>query len=214
LTTRFGSDGEAEPGELPAQLYLVKSDGSEVRPLLKTAGRYGFYGRLSPDGRRALYLARTKGGHRLFVVDVDGGAPVLVSQHADVQINGYSWCPDGERIAYAWQKADGSPSRFIVVVGRDGKGASTILVGEHEAPLVVADWRVVPEWPAGEGLGKQAQPHDVQIAPDLTPDKQNQWPPSDLKGARDRQNKQNQRPPSDRKGARDRQTRTPNRGPA
>ncbi len=143
LTTRFEVEAK---GEIQAQLYLVKTDGSQIRPLLKP-NRNGFFGRLDRDGQRVLYLTAKRDGdtltHRLYVADTKGGEPVPVSERSHVLIHGYGWSPDGERVAYAWQQGgEAAKGSSVVVVGRDGKNPRTLLSTEDESgSLAVTDWR-------------------------------------------------------------------------
>src|SRR5262249_17757513 len=86
LTTRFKTEAD---GEIKDQLYLVQTDGSKIRPLLKP-NKNGFFGRLDPDGRRVLYLTAKRDGdtltHRLYVADANGGEPVAISEKSHVLI--------------------------------------------------------------------------------------------------------------------------------
>jgi hypothetical protein len=138
---RFEPEGGAE---IRAQLFLVKTDASEVRPLLKE-GHNCFYGRLAPDGRGVLYLTAKRDGdtlvHRLYVADTGGSEPVAVSDKGHTPIFGYAWSLDGKKVSYAWQEGPEAAKRSVVVVGRDGKGAVTLFSGEEEASSAVADWR-------------------------------------------------------------------------
>ncbi len=137
-------------------LHLMNRDGSEARAL--TDGSHPVDGgRLSPDGRRLLYLApdpQRKGkGPGLFVLDVARGKSVRVEGQP---LNGhmgscYCWSPDGKRIAYSWrqfhekEEANQETESALVVADADGSHPVTIATEKGDSAglitLALFDWR-------------------------------------------------------------------------
>src|SRR5439155_10615437 len=108
LTTELDLQGK----EPVSRLHLVSRDGS--KDLALTDGKaLVTFGRLSPDGRKVLYLGpdpERKGRERdarfgLFVLDVPKRQAVRVKeQPLNGTIMGFCWSPDGKRIAYGWRQ--------------------------------------------------------------------------------------------------------------
>jgi RNA polymerase sigma factor (sigma-70 family) len=154
LTTEPDARGE-EPA---ARLHLVRRDGSEDR-VLKAAGRFAVFGRLSPDGRRVLYMALdpqrqgNKPGENqlgLFVLDIRLGKAVRVEeQPLNGLLMGHCWSPDGKRIAFAWRQKNTPPGQqtesHLVVADPDGRNAVTLATERSEFGGVITlgdpDWR-------------------------------------------------------------------------
>jgi Tol biopolymer transport system component len=142
-----------------ARLYLMNRDGTEAETL--TDGTEPVYsGRLSPDGRKLLYLApdperkRKDGvaGKGLFVLDIPKRKSMrLEGQPLNGEFVGFCWSPDGKRIAYAWRQvhekkdADQDMESSLVVADADGKNPVTIATEKAlvTGPIAIGavDWR-------------------------------------------------------------------------
>jgi Tol biopolymer transport system component len=72
----------------------VSADGTERRTIVRAS-----YFAWSPDGSRMAYLSR-ESSPQLYVVDVEGGAPVNVSGGA-VSPSPVRWSPDGRQLLFA-----------------------------------------------------------------------------------------------------------------
>jgi RNA polymerase sigma factor (sigma-70 family) len=146
--------GKQPPG---ARLCLASRDGSEIRELTDGSQR-AFFGRLSPDARRVLYLApdpQRKGKELagllgLFILDVHQRKSVrLLDQPLDGDIMGFAWSPDGKRIAYAWRQAAPAPGQqtesHLIVADRDGRNPVTIATERGDSPGTITidavSWR-------------------------------------------------------------------------
>jgi Tol biopolymer transport system component len=165
MVTDWSQDGryflttELDVSQKPptGRLHLVRRDGSEDRVLTGTA-RLSFDGRLSPDGRRVLYMApdpQRKGqqedaAYGLFVLDIRRGKSARVEgQPLNSTMMGFCWSPDGKRLAYAWRQLDAAAGQqtesHLVVAEADGRNPVTVATerGEFEAMITVAgpDWR-------------------------------------------------------------------------
>ena len=128
------------------------------------------FGKLSPDGTKVLTYtaepivvtpaekkARGEMGSApkqpklvLSVIDpVAGSMTKLGGQPLNATIQGYSWSPDGKKIAYAWQEVhDGGREKQaesrLVVCDADGKNAKTIAseTGKNgQVTIGHVDWR-------------------------------------------------------------------------
>lgn len=81
------------------QLYLMKTDGTEERRL--THDGLNVYSRISPNGKKVLYLHQTRAeGNSIWTVDVDGeNATEIVKEVGLSRPGGAFWSPDGKQIA-------------------------------------------------------------------------------------------------------------------
>lgn len=115
-----GHPAEIDPGKLiadrrgrgPTDLYLCRPDGSQLRPVTRTADYSEYGGKFSHDGQRMLYR-RLAAGHevnhdqwgmfgQLVIANADGSNPVV--QGADGEYPWASWSPDDQRIACLFKK--------------------------------------------------------------------------------------------------------------
>jgi RNA polymerase sigma factor (sigma-70 family) len=133
-----------------AELFLVKSDGSEARSIGK-----GFDGKLSPDGKTALCLDLTWKGEipdtYLVLVDVATRKRRRVSQETNGQfVGGYCWSPDGKKIAYVWRRDRDNENQawetFLMVMDADGQNSTAVLSEKSSNknwynPFGWLDWR-------------------------------------------------------------------------
>ena len=81
----------------PAQVMLVRSDGSDARPLTTGPGNAGFPS-FSPDGTQVVYRFWTDTAGGLRVVDVSSGSVQTLTTGYD---NFPSWSPKGDRIVFS-----------------------------------------------------------------------------------------------------------------
>jgi Tol biopolymer transport system component len=140
------------------KLHLMKRDGSEERTLPAPEELSAAMGRFSPDGKRVLFLGinpEVKPGKpmesALFVVDVADGKPKQITDVLNAEFMGYTWSPDGKRVAYIWRQrhekpeADQETESFLIVSDADGKNAKTIVTekakGQGIITLTSPDWR-------------------------------------------------------------------------
>ena len=142
-----------------ARLHLVSRDGSRDRALTG-ADTLAFFGRLSRDGGKVLYLAPDperkgkgmQGQMGLFVLDVRSGKATRVDgQPLNGTVMGYCWSPDGKRIAHAWRLDQGPPGAgqmtesHLIVSDANGGNSVTIATERGNSPglitLASPDWR-------------------------------------------------------------------------
>jgi RNA polymerase sigma factor (sigma-70 family) len=168
LTTQGGGYQEKRQ----PRLYLMNRDGTEHKAITdgKTAA---VGGRLSPDGRRVLYMEieASKDGSKVFykliVVDVTTGkATPVEGMPPNANIQGFCWSPDGKRIAYTWREIHARDPKdvpmmevrppvpietesFLVVCDPDGKNQKTIANKKGSAEWLITignvDWGFVAD---------------------------------------------------------------------
>jgi Tol biopolymer transport system component len=80
----------------PAQVMLVRPDGSDARPLTTGSGNAGFPS-WSPDGRHVVYRFWTDTAGGLRIIGVTDGTIRTLTDGYD---NFPSWSPKGDRIAF------------------------------------------------------------------------------------------------------------------
>ena len=81
-----------------SNLWLVKSDGSDARPLT-SGSRNDFSPRWSPDGKRLLYASAAEGSVQLYLRWMDTGQTARLTQLTRSP-SGVTWSPDGQWIAF------------------------------------------------------------------------------------------------------------------
>jgi RNA polymerase sigma factor (sigma-70 family) len=168
LTTREGGYQEKRQ----PRLYLMNRDGTEHKAI--TDGKAAAVGgRLSPDGRRVLYMEIevSKDGSKVFrkliVVDVaTGKSTPAEGVPPSANIQGFCWSPDAKRIAYTWREIHAREAKdvpmmevrppvpietesFLVVCDPDGKNQKTVVTEKGSAQWIITignvDWGFVAD---------------------------------------------------------------------
>lgn len=116
------------------QLMVIRSDGTDRRRVagelpVKAADNIAVW---SPDSRRLAAEVESDGASRILVVDVEtGGAHFITSP--SVGAHWPLWSPDGGRIAFGQEGADGST--VLAIVRADGTGDSQVVVRDPAHPV-------------------------------------------------------------------------------
>lgn len=152
VTTRLRGKKDAPS----ARVFLMNRDGTEHKAV--TDGKVlAMGGRLSPDGRRVMFMElelpkdKPPVARKLVVADVATGATTPVEGiPLDATVQSYCWSPDGKRVAYSWRlRSDAGSTQeeaetYLVVCDPDGRNEKTVLTEKHEAKTVTlahVDWR-------------------------------------------------------------------------
>jgi len=80
-------------------IYVMRPDGTGLRNLTQTPGVDERYPTWSPDGTRLAYHGNADGDYDLYIIGLEGGAPVALTEN-DVDDLGPDWSPEGTQIAY------------------------------------------------------------------------------------------------------------------
>lgn len=133
---RFTRDGKwiiltrQESLEGPADVMLVRPDGSELRPLASTPESDDHTPRASPARDEIAFISNRDGKEDLFLTDLSGGALRNLTREIDAAVRVPRWSPDGERIALLARPVGTQPtdtsetSRMtseVIVIDRQGK---------------------------------------------------------------------------------------------
>src|SRR5439155_24985720 len=95
------------------RIAWLNADGTGGPEFLSPDGEIAYGGRLSPDGRRLLYVAGPqppKGQRarvRLYAMDLASKKRSAVDEPGETY--GYCWSRDGSRIGYTWQRTLAKP---------------------------------------------------------------------------------------------------------
>jgi acylaminoacyl-peptidase len=93
-------------------LWMVNSDGAELRPLLDPTRQAGSP-RWSPDGTRLLFVSSVEGKSDIFVRWMDTGAEAKLT-HVEESPRAIAWSPDGKWIAFTMFVPD-APKPFVTL---------------------------------------------------------------------------------------------------
>jgi TolB protein len=123
--------GEAVPTTLPArpgELFVMKPDGTDVRPLTRDAR--DLHPAWSPDGKEIAFTRAVEPPYAgIWVVDAAGGRPRQLTNPPGQVDESVAWSPDGSRIAFTRTRpeseTDGKASVYIM--SRDGTNVRELL---------------------------------------------------------------------------------------
>ena len=113
----------------PGELFLMKSNGSDVTPL--TRGARDLHPAWSPDGREIAFSRAVEPPYAgIWVIDAPaGGAPRQLTNPPEQVDESVAWSPDSSRIAFArtrpTSETDGVAS--VYVMNRDGTDAHELV---------------------------------------------------------------------------------------
>ena len=133
------------PGDVMLTMFVANADGTEVRAITPVTKNLGWL-EWSPDSTSVAYAA----DDRLYVVDVAGGAPRLISGTGPMFFP--TWLPpDGKEIVYRAQ----GPQPALFAIRADGTGQRRLLstrgaqdMADFSWPVVSADarWLAFTRW--------------------------------------------------------------------
>jgi tricorn protease len=92
------------------EIYLVDQMGKEPEKRLTDTGHFKEGLLWAPKSDRLLYSTEA---NELFMLDIDGGKPVLVTKNEHNDITSYDWSPDGRWVAYDFARRSRTRDIFI-----------------------------------------------------------------------------------------------------
>jgi TolB protein len=98
-----------------AEIYTVRSDGSDIQRLSIDAAPYTKLA-WSPDGTQLAFVSTRAGNQDIYLLHADGTTPVRLTSNP-AQDTFPTWSPDGRSVAFATNRAD---NWDIYAVGADG----------------------------------------------------------------------------------------------
>jgi len=113
-----------------ADIWIMDADGGNKKQL--TTGGDALLPLWQPHGDRIAYLSDTSGKSEIWTVQSDGtGKTQVTSGEGDV--SGYSWSPDGTRIACVVAAPPGTLPEFSLwVIESDGSGSEQLTTGNRD----------------------------------------------------------------------------------
>jgi hypothetical protein len=97
------------------ELYLMRTDGSEVRRLTWWEDASDLWPSWSPDGTRLAFASKRDGNWEIYTMDWDGSNLVRLTDHTADDTNP-AWSPDGSRIAFESTR-DGYAEIYVMPAG-------------------------------------------------------------------------------------------------
>src|SRR5262249_6140240 len=135
----------------------MRPDGSGERRLTKDG--LNCYARISPDGKRLVYLHQIKGVNSLHVMDIDGANDrEILTDSKGVGPEGACWSPDGKRLAVLiitrpqpagvtdWLGNPKSTKFHLELMDADGTNRQPLQLRGPNDTLTVPSWFGRPDW--------------------------------------------------------------------
>lgn len=128
-STRSSSPDNADP---QFDVFVMRSDGAEVAPLIETADSTETYASWSPNGQEVVYRRVDASGQwDVVVYSVETGEVRVVASHPAV--DGWPvWSPDGEFICFASGRDERDETTRLYLVRRDGSDLTRITGRQSE----------------------------------------------------------------------------------
>ncbi|WP_292728363.1 PGF-CTERM sorting domain-containing protein [Methanoculleus sp.] len=113
-----------------ADIWIMDADGGNKKQL--TTGGDARLPLWQPQGDRIAYLADRSGNREIWIMQSDGTGKTQVT-FSEGGVSGYSWSPDGARIAYGVATPPGTwPEFSLWVTNSDGTGPEQLTIGNRD----------------------------------------------------------------------------------
>ena len=113
-----------------ADIWIMDADGGNKKQL--TTGGDARLPLWQPHGDRIAYLSEGAGNREIWVMQSDGTGKAQVT-FSEGDVTGYSWSPDGTRIAYVVAAPPGTQPEFSLwVIKSDGSGSEQLTTGNRD----------------------------------------------------------------------------------
>ena len=117
-----------------ADIWIMDADGGNKKQLTTDGdARLPLW---QPQGDRIAYLADRTGNREIWTMQSDGTGKTQVT-FSEGSVSGYSWSPDGARIAYVVASPPGTLPEFSLwVIDSDGSGSEQLTTGNRDTSPV------------------------------------------------------------------------------
>ncbi len=136
-----------------ADIWIMDADGDNKKQL--TTGGDALLPLWQPHGDRIAYLSDPSGKSEIWTMQSDGTGKTQMT-FSEGNVSGYSWSPDGTRIAYVVAAPPGTLPEFSLrVIESDGSGSEQLTTG---------NWDTSPVWsPDGSRIAFRSESRDQKL---------------------------------------------------
>jgi Tol biopolymer transport system component len=143
-----------------AQVYVYDFESGEIRSLSANTVRDN-QPAWSPNGDQIAFITTRRGPYQIWIMDSEGGEPILLSRSGSLKNSHPVWSPDGKAILYTQSELLGGVPRLMVMLVEEGNYLEKRIVPEV-IPMREASYSPDGEWIAFESWPEGSN-HDIYI---------------------------------------------------